>query len=67
MMIMWVILFKVFKSVVEYGERGKMLLIKRVYGLLMEYEICGWKKWIIYIYWVKLEELVFGGGYGKKK
>ena len=66
-MITWVTLSKASKSVVEYGERGKMPLTKRAYGSLTEYETCGWKKRIIHIHRVKLEELVPGGGYGKKK
>lgn len=66
MMIMWVIMVVFVKSVVEYGERFKLLLNKRVFGEVIKYKICGWKEWIIYMYCVKLEKFILGKGYGKR-
>ena len=65
MMITWVTMAESVKSVVEYGERYKPPLNKRVFGSATKYEACGWKKRIIHMHRVKLEGLIPGHGYGK--
>ncbi|PFX17445.1 Iron/zinc purple acid phosphatase-like protein [Stylophora pistillata] len=63
MMITWVTMAESVKSVVEYGERLKLPLNKKAFGSATKYKACGWKKRIIYMHRVKLEELTPGSGY----
>ena len=66
MMVTWVTLAKAAKSVVEYGERYKLPLNKKVLGQATEFKTCGSKERKLYIHRVIVEDLTPGQGYGKK-